>query len=276
MLPIAIISPHGGLEIPPELQGRIALTPEQIFNEADAYVNDIFDFRDRVLAFEAFPYGRALIDVNRPADDSQHHRPGDGVVKRLTSYGDPVFLPGLEPEAELEQSLIQRYWQPWHDRLAEIEQDERIKLVLDCHSMAAVGPTTYDDPAQLRPRTQTANLGDAQGELYPARGRLSAPPHLTRFLAEKLGTLLADIPAWAEVGADSAVNSPFSGGWNIRAHGHPGQPWIMIEINRALYIGPQTGHTPIVPPDAERIALLRERIWEGVTAVTEYNNGLEK
>jgi N-formylglutamate deformylase len=178
--PIAIISPHGGLAIPPELDGRVALTAEQIFNEADAYADEIFDFRDRVLYFETFPYGRALLDVNRPADPALVHRPGDGFVKRKTGYGDPVFHPGLEPDAELEQMLIDRYWRSWHDRLQRIERDTRVKLVLDCHSMAAVGPTAYDDPAKLRPRVEAANLGDESGNIDPLRGRLSAPADLFR------------------------------------------------------------------------------------------------
>lgn len=269
-LPIALILPHGGLAIPPELHGRVALTPAQIFNEADAYVNDIFGFPERVLAYETFGYGRALLDMNRPADSQLHHRNGDGVVKRITSYGTAVYHPRLQPDPELEQYLIHHYWQPWHDRLTEIEHDPRIKLVIDCHSMAAVGPITYDDPAQLRPRLQTANLGDYRGELYPPRGRLSAPPDVTRFLAETLGTLLADVPVLAEVGADTAVNQPFWGGWNLWAHGHAQQPWIMIELNRALYIGRQDGDSPIVPPDPARIVLLREKVWQGITAVTNY------
>ncbi|MBX3059346.1 MAG: N-formylglutamate amidohydrolase, partial [Anaerolineae bacterium] len=127
-LPIALILPHGGLAIPPELHGRVALTPAQIFNEADVYVDDIFDFRERVLAYETFGYGRALLDMNRPADSQLHHRNGDGVVKRMTSYGTAVYHPRLQPDAELEQYLIHRYWQPWHDRLTAIEHDPRIKL----------------------------------------------------------------------------------------------------------------------------------------------------
>lgn len=267
-LPIALVSPHGGFTIPPELHGRIALTPDQIFNEADAYVNDLFDFREQVLYFEPFPYARAVLDVNRPAEAHRHHRPGDGVVKRITSYGAPVFA--QEPEPALEQALIHRYWRAWHERLARIEQDERVKLVFDCHSMAAVGPTLYDDPAQLRPRVQTANLGDGQGELVPARVRISAPPALTCWLAETLGDLMADVPSLTAVGGRSAVNHPFYGGWNLWAHGRETQPWIMVEINRGLYIGAQSGETPIVQPDPARMALLRQKIWGALTAVVDY------
>jgi N-formylglutamate deformylase len=95
--PLAIILPHGGLAVPPELNGRIALTPEQLFNEADAYVDEIFDYRDRVVHWLNFPYARAILDVNRPADATLHHRLGDGAVKEQTSYGTAVFSMAARP-----------------------------------------------------------------------------------------------------------------------------------------------------------------------------------
>jgi hypothetical protein len=55
------------------------------------------------------------------------------------------------------------------------------------------------------------------------------------------------------------------------AHGHEGQPWLMVELNRALYIGDQNSTSPIVPLDPVRLALLRERTWQAFTAVTAYS-----
>jgi N-formylglutamate amidohydrolase len=266
-LPIAIVIPHAGLDIPPELKERIALTEEHIFNEADAYVDLIYDYRDRVLHWVSFPYARGILDVNRPADPGLHHRIGDGVVKRQTSYGDPVFLPEHEPDAALEQQLIESYWQTWHEQLAAIAADKRVKLVLDCHSMAALGPSTYDDPAQLRPRVTASNMGDIEGNPRPNSDFISASPALTIKLAEQLGSSLADIPALAPTGKAFDVNRPFRGGWDIFVHGRKQQPWIMIELSRALYIGEQDANTPIVPPDEVCIALLRERIWSVIEAI---------
>jgi hypothetical protein len=113
-LPVAIVIPHSGLAIPPELTGRIALSPAQIFNEADAYANGVYGFPERVLHWVSFPYARAVLDINRPLDPALN-RPGD------------------------------------------------------------------------------------------------------------------------------SINVPFYGGWNVQRHSHDRQPWCMIEINRALYIG----HAPL-------------------------------
>ena len=176
-LPIAIIIPHGGLAVPPELIGRVALTPAQIFNEADAYVDEIFDYRERV-----------------------HHRLGDGAVKGQTSYGAPVFHDGQSPDMDLVNSLIATYWRPWHEKLTAVLDDTAVKLVVDCHSMAAVGPAAYDDPDVLRPRVSSSNLGDEQGEPRENWAHISAPPQAARFFGRRLGELLADIPDLALTG----------------------------------------------------------------------------
>lgn len=267
-LPIAIVLPHAGLSVPPEIKDRIALSKEQIFNEADAYCDLIYDYRDRVLHWVSFPYARALIDVNRPADSNLHHRVGDGVVKRKTSYGDTVFLSEQEPDEALEQALIEKYWQDWHNQLAQIAADEQVKLVLDCHSMAAIGPSTYDDPTKIRPRVSASNFGNTEGNPRAEGDTVTAPPALTKQAAEKFGKGLEDIPALASVGEDFSVNAPFWGGWDIRLHGGKQQAWLMIELSRGLYIaGEQDANTPIAPRDDERIALLRDRIWQAIEAI---------
>lgn len=261
VLPVAILSPHGGLGIPPELNGRIALTPEQIFNEADAYVDQLFDFSDKVLYYETFPYARCIIDLNRPREGNFHHRVGDGIVKQQTSYGDKVFLPTAEPDDALEQALIEKYWVNWHNKLAQIANDERVKLVIDAHSMAGTGPSNYENPHQIRPRLMVGNMGGEKGAVREALGFVTASAEFTCWFADELGTALAHLEPWGKSGEKSAVNHPYWGGWNIWAHGRSGQPWLMIEISRAMYIGEQTANTPVVPMDNARILAIRAGIW---------------
>lgn len=269
-LPIAIIIPHGGLAIPPELEGRIALTPEQIFNEADAYVDDIFDYQHRVLHWMNFPYARGILDVNRPDDAALHHRLGDGAIKTQSSYGVPVFHKGQEPDLELVNSLISKYWRPWHEKLTAIVDDPAVKLIVDCHSMAALGPTAYDDPAALRPRVSSSNLGDEQGERRESWGHITAPPAATRFFGERLGELLADIPDLTESGAPYAINAPYLGGWAMRLYGGAYKPWLMVELSRGLYIGKQESDSPIVPPNHQLLKSIGERVWQAIEEVLEH------
>lgn len=266
-LPIAIVLPHASLAIPPELVGRIALTEAQIFNEADVYTDLIYDFRDRVAAWHAFPYARSIIDVNRPKERIAMIPEGDGIIKRMTSYGAPVFIEGEEPEDALEARLIETYWQPWHDTMAALAADHRIKLVLDCHSMAAVGPTRYDGDGAIRPRISASNMGDENGEQVQAQ--LTSSPELVRFAAQAFGNALEEIPDLAQTSTPFAVNQPFPGGPIIWIHGGKAQPWLMIELSRATYIGQQTGDSPVSAPDMVRINAIREALWGAIVAIVE-------
>lgn len=263
--PIAIVNPHSGLAVPPELEGQLALTEAQIFNEADIYAEKIYDFAGDVLYTEVFPYARAIIDVNRPNDPSLV-RPGDGIVKRQTSYGAPVFLAGAEPDPALEQHLIDKYWRPWHEKLAQIAADPAVAFVLDAHTMAAVGPDKYNDPSQRRPRVAVCNLGDKEGQVLPPR-QLTAPPELVQALAERLKRPFSQLSPLAETGPAVAINDPFWGGWDLYAHGGKQQPWVMMEISRAMYVGDQTGETAVSPPNEAQIAGLRTAVWQAIDGI---------
>ena len=273
-LPIAILLPHCGLDVPRELLGRVSLNACDLFNEADIYTDLIYDFRDEVACWLTFPYARAMIDVNRSTGHN-HSRPGDGIVKTQTSYGIPVHHPGQAPGAELEHSLIDRYWRPWHQQLATLAADPRIRLVIDCHSMAATGPGHYDDPGARRPRACVANLGDHLAEPALGRRHPTAPPALARDFAAKLGRGLADLPTLAPASRDVGINTPFAGGWNIWAHagksvfGHPPQVWLMVEVSRGLYVGPQACDSPVRPPNRPLIDTLRARLWQAIIGLYE-------
>ncbi|MEM9950694.1 MAG: N-formylglutamate amidohydrolase [Chloroflexota bacterium] len=270
-LPIAIILPHASLEIPPELTDRIALTEEQIFNEADAYTDLIYDFRDRVVRWHRFPYARSIIDVNRASQTIQQMPIpiGDGIVKRVTSYGTDVYIADKEPNIELEQFLIKKYWQPWHDQLATIATDPSIKLVLDCHSMASKAPSHYSRANDVRPRISVSNLGDEEGNPLLQGINSTAPADLTRLVAQKFGKVLAGLNDFAPTSRDYAVNQPFVGGADLLMHGGRAQPWLMIELSRATYIGKQTGDSLISLPKQERIELIREKLWKVIVDIVE-------
>jgi len=258
-LPVAIVIPHAGLEIPPELQGRVRLTPEQIFNESDAYTDLIFGLEGAVRTIVRFPFARALVDVNRIVDPTVH-RPGDGIVKRRTSYGDEVYLPGSEPDSALEHLLIEKYWIPWHNELAPLSRDPEIKLVIDAHSMAAIGPDHYDDPGQVRPSVALCNGGHVDGGIHPDGRPLSAPQDLLIRLSEALPKHLPTFPTLAPTAAPIAMNTPYRGGADTLLHGGRLVPWVMLEVNRGLYIGKQHANSPIAPPDEVRIHRLRTGI----------------
>ncbi len=268
-LPIAIIIPHAALDVPPEFEGRLALDEKHIFNEADVYTDLIFDFRDRVTHWLRFPYARTLIDVNRPDDPGMLKRVGDGIIKDVTSYGQTIFKPGQHPDLAEEEELVHRYWQPWHEQLADIADDPDIKLVIDAHSMAARGPRKYDPLEKIRPRACVSNLGDRAGNPNGFPG-VTMPVEPLRFLGREVGQRFARLGTLCRAGDPGPVliNDPYRGGWDLTAHGLVSrQPWAMIEVSRSMYIGPQTEDSPTHPPHMDIIGQLREALWEAIEAL---------
>ena len=264
-LPIAVIVPHAGLNIPPEMINSLALNEIDIFNEADIYTDFIFDYRDRVSHWLRFPYARVLIDVNRADQADLIPRPGDGIIKTQSSYGVQLFKKGREPDQNLKHQLIDRYWRPWNQKMAAIAADPSIKLVIYPHSMAAQRPSTFGDQImQARPRCCICNMGDANGEIEATRERVSIAPPLARSFAANWGDRLTEVPALGPTDGKASINQPFWGGWQLWAHSNKAQPWIMIELSRALYLGEQNGDSPIRPPNWSAIQLIRERTWETI------------
>jgi hypothetical protein len=71
------------------------------------------------------------------------------------------------------------------------------------------------------------------------------------------------------VPVDPAVrlNTPFFGGWDLRLHAHHQTPILMLEFNRGLYVGHQTGDSPPVALGPERLAELQAGLWAAITAL---------
>lgn len=180
------------------------LTSAQVASNADTGSNEIFDLRDRVAVFRRSDVARVIVDVNRSADD---RRPS-GVLKTQTCWGVPVYRQPLP--AHVQQSLLEKYYHPYHARLTE---GGRLGLLMgvDCHTMAAIGPPFAPDAGHPRP---IVCLSDKRG--------ITLPPDWIDRLAECFEQAFA-----GPVG----VNSPLSGGFTIKMHAAE-MPWVQIEISR--------------------------------------------
>ncbi len=289
-LPVILSCPHGGLEVPPQVADRLAVDMVALYNDCDLWVDQLFDFGHPdlqaqtaagpgpgVLAQVTMPIARALIDSNRPPDDLDHP---DGAVKSMSSYGVPLYHEPLGQD--LKRELLEAYWRPYHQALAEALQLHagQVKLLLDCHNMAQVGPSAYHKAGALRPLICLGNGGGAQGE--PRRGtpHVSCPPWLIRAAAGLAAELFQDLPLLEpEAGIQPpvvAINDPYPGGYILRAYGLGGPmappdapPAMMIEVNRGLFVGNQQADTPMRPPHQERIRAIRERLYRWLLGVLQ-------
>lgn len=294
-LPIILSRPHGGMGIPSEIEDLIQIDEIALYNDCDLWIDELFDFAHEdlkshvptghslgVLETVSMPVARALIDVNRPL--SRLGTP-DGPVKSHTSYGVPIYREPLTDE--LQDTLISRYWQSYHDQIdsALSRHEEEVKLFIDCHSMAQHGPTAYHDAGQARPLICVANLGDKNGEPTEQFGWTFMFSSTVAKVVELAADLFADMSLLNPNPGSTPVallNQPFWGSYVIVHHFHPPKlnerfaarglnppARIMVEVNRGLYVGDQTGQSEILEPNWERIGEIRKRLYKWACGILD-------
>jgi formiminoglutamase len=205
-LPLLISVPHAGFRVPPEVEDLCVLTQEQIVADCDEGAATIYTLESEVAAYQVSDVARAIVDLNRAEDDRRQ----DGVVKTHTCYKNRVYK---RPIAEdVVQILLDRYYRPYHRRLSELAKG--VKLGIDCHTMAAVGPPIAQDSGARRPYICLSNA---------------------------YGTILE---SWFQKLIDCfhesfhehvSVNEPFKGGYIIQSHASE-LPWVQLELSRANFL----------------------------------------
>ncbi len=204
--PILISVPHAGLRVPNEVQSLCILTEQEVIDDGDVGAAQIyFSLREEVGAFVTTDVARAIVDINRAEDD----RRKDGIVKTHTCWDVPIYREPLSDE--LVEQLIDRYHRPYHRRLSELGRSGSFRFAVDCHTMAAKGPPVGPDPGVERP---LICLGNGRGVTCPD----AEMERMAKCLDEAFG-------------APIAMNEPFAGGYNVRAH-HEDLPWIQLEMSR--------------------------------------------
>ena len=296
-LPIVQSCPHAGLGVPAEIRDKLAIDPVDLYNDCDLWADLHYDFGHEdlapvipngysrgTLAFITMPIARALIDVNRYPDDLSNP---DGPVKLRTSYGRDIYRNA--PDYRLQTQLLEHYWWAYHLKLHAALQNNlgKMKLFLDCHSMAQRGPAAYDYPGAVRPLICLSNMGDARGEPRKNGLRTSCPGWLIRAAAEIAADLFCDLTLLEPTPGMEApvvtINWPFRGGYIVEQYtkpdylplgpvnglGHFPPPAMLVEVNRGLFVGDQHADTPIQPPNQARIALVRRRLYLWAARVVE-------
>lgn len=222
-IPVLISIPHGGLDIPEELINRVCIKPEDIFLDMDPFTQEIYDLDPWVIEVLTTDIARAFVDLNRAVDDLPPQNP-DGIIKSMTCNKKPIYLKGKEPGESLRQTLIERYYHPYHRKAREIiGKNNEVKLALDCHSMAAEPPPIAPDKANKKSKKRPLIcLGNAHGQ--------ACDPVIVKKLAKCF------CKAFFLEEKDVTINQPFSGGYITRIHGNNPIPWVQVEINRSLYL----------------------------------------
>lgn len=195
-------------------------------------------------------YHRYVVDLNRKADeydadsvDGAVHPKGThpkGLHWSVTTHDESLIPKPMSPE--LHKSLVEKYYQPFHDFLHEmggkILAHHKEVFHLDLHSMPSLGTKLHPDPGQTRAEVVISDFHGAS--CTPAfREAVLHAFQLARF--------------------EVAYNWPYIGGGITKMYGRPDQGWstIQIELNRDLYMNEET--KKIRPEKAQAIQLRLEK-----------------
>ncbi len=204
--------------MPKELEGRVVITKQEVFEDSDAYTKEIYDLGSKVLSVISTEYARAFIDMNRNLDDLPPKVP-DGMIKSMTCYERPIYLEGKEPDEEIIEKLVSLYYEPYHKQIIHAINKLELELALDCHSMAESAPKISPDVGEKRPSVCLGNCLDKTS----SRETISK---LAKCFEEAF-----DLPS-----EEVKINKPFTGKYTSLTYGLKPIPWIHVELNRKLFL----------------------------------------
>lgn len=228
------------------MRDRVALTEADILADGDAFTREIYDFTGRVHTVVKADVARAIVDLNRGADQLPPDYP-DGVVKSVTCYNKTVYKEGRFPDQNLIDRLIRDYYQPYHSNIRRALQDGGIAIAFDCHSMASQGPPAALDCGKRRP---TVNIGNVAGKSCPTD------------YATKLAACFREVLQLQD--KDVTLNKPFSGGFITRNYATRETPWLQIEISRDLYLAPPWFDPTTLTISQHRLSELNAMLWQTI------------
>ena len=154
--PILLIAPHGGCRVPEELAEISAIDDFSLFIEADTCANEIFDLRQSVASVVDSQISRLFIDTDRPYW-ALPPKETDGVIKTFGLNENQIFVDKCFPDDIAISAIIKRYYEPFHEAIRNILKTDKIKLIIDCHTVMPIGPKNAKDADMPRPIISVEN-----------------------------------------------------------------------------------------------------------------------
>ena len=252
--PLLINFPHSGTFVPPELAVRLRSEALDL-PDTDWFVPQLYDFfRDAGASVLRATHTRYVVDLNRPPDGAPLY-PGqrETTVCPTESFdGEPLYWEEAEPTPGEIAERLYTYWQPYHDKLAEltrqIAQRHGHCILWDAHSIRSRVPALFDG------RLPDLNVGTAGG--------LSCSPGLLERITAVLG---------AQSEFSFVVDGRFKGGYITRHYGDPAAriDAVQLEIAQSAYL--TEARTPSF--DAARAGPLHSLLRELLVRVAGRDHG---
>lgn len=248
-LALLVSLPHIGTNLPGCVRQRLEPRAQDV-EDTDWHLAQLYDFVRSIGAGALMPrYSRYVIDLNRPPDDAPMYPGAANTELCPTRFftGDPLYRPGLEPDAAERQVRREAYWQPYHDALAQelerLRAQHGFALLWDAHSIRSQLPWLFQG------KLPDLNVGTADGA--------SADPRV----ADAVMKVCAE--AQAGMGLTHAHNGRFKGGYITRHYGQPAQQVhaVQLEMCQSLYMQEDAPYS-YLPELADKIKPTLQRMLE--------------
>lgn len=218
--PLIVSMPHSGVALPPRLESRLT-THAATLPDTDWHIPRLYEFtRELDCTVVQANYSRYVVDLNRPADDSELYpgQSGTGLCPETLFDGNPVYHFGEEPDDQETERRIRQYWQPYHDALRK--EIERVRnahgfaILYDCHSIRSTCPRLFEGTLP------TLNLGTDHGKTCDRELQI----RVEKVLLSSEYT--------------HAINGRFVGGYITRHYGRPESNVhaLQMEIAQSAYM----------------------------------------
>ena len=220
-LPLLISMPHAGTFIPDEIAASMTDVARYV-DDCDWHLERLYAFAARSGASLIVPtHARYVVDLNRPPDGANLYpgRDTTGLLPVDTFEITPLYHPGGQPTDEEIARRRTRYWQPYHDALAQelaaLKAAHGKVLLWEAHSIRSHVPRFFEG------RLPDFNFGTADGA--------SAAPGMAEALTECVTR---------HGGYTSVANGRFKGGYITRHYGKPdaGVHAVQLELSQITYM----------------------------------------
>ena len=218
--PLLVSIPHDGRTLLPG-QAECMTDAGRALLDTDWHVRELYSFvEDLGASVIAANYSRYVIDLNRPPSDASlyENKLATGLCPRQTFAGQDIYLDGESVSSREQETRVQAYWQPYHDRIFEtlnqLKDQFGYALLWDAHSIAGEVPLLFD--------------GVLPGLNIGTDGGASCATEIT-----------AAVAAAAQASPYSSVtNGRFRGGHITRSYGAPedGVHAMQLELTQQNYM----------------------------------------
>jgi N-formylglutamate amidohydrolase len=153
--PLIVSFPHTGTEIPPDIEEQL-VSPWLARKDADYWVDVLYAFaQDMGATTIRTSLSRTVIDVNRDPSGASLY-PGQtttGLCPLETFDGEPLYLPGREPDAAAIEQRRLVYFDPYHaalrEQIARLRERHGAVVLYDAHSIRSRVPRLFEGELPL-------------------------------------------------------------------------------------------------------------------------------